>query len=185
MEARILVNGTERALSFPGDAVLLDVLREAGYMEVKEGCREGACGSCLVLLDGVLVNSCQVLAGSADGRSVTTARGIGTFRVPHPIQEAFVEAGAVHCGFCTPGLVLAAYALLERNPHPGEAEITRALDGNLCRCTGSVKVVEAVQLAAKRLTGASRNGATARRQGGDDGMPGSARKPRGVEDNHG
>ena len=151
MEARFRINGQERALSFPGDAVLLDVLREAGFVEVKEGCREGACGSCLVLLDGVLVNSCQVLAGSVDGRAVTTVRGIGTFQVPHPIQAAFVEAGAVHCGFCTPGLVLAAYALLEANPHPDETEITRALDGNLCRCTGSVKVVEAVRLAARRL----------------------------------
>jgi aerobic-type carbon monoxide dehydrogenase small subunit (CoxS/CutS family) len=155
MEARVEINGVERALSFVGDAVLLDVLREAGYTEVKEGCREGACGSCLVLLDGVLVNSCQVLAGSADGRKITTVRGIGTFQVPHPIQEAFVEAGAVHCGFCTPGLVLAAYALLRDTPQPDEAQIGRALDGNLCRCTGSVKVIEAVQLAARRIGGKS------------------------------
>jgi aerobic-type carbon monoxide dehydrogenase small subunit (CoxS/CutS family) len=151
MEARVEINGEERSLSFAGDALLLDVLRGAGYTEVKEGCREGACGSCLVLLDGVLVNSCQVLAGSADGRRITTVRGVGTIQVPHPIQEAFVEAGAVHCGFCTPGLVLAAYALLEDNPQPDEAQIARALDGNLCRCTGSVKVVEAVRLAAQRL----------------------------------
>ena len=118
MEARVRINGKERALSFPGDAVLLDVLREAGYPEVKEGCREGACGSCLVLLDGVLVNSCQVLAASTDGRS-TTVQGIGTFHDPHPIQEAFVEAGAVQCGFCTPGMVLAAFALLKNSPQPG------------------------------------------------------------------
>ena len=151
MEAQVRINGEERLLRFAGDAVLLDVLREAGYTEVKEGCREGACGSCLVLLDGLLVNSCQVLAGSVAGQEITTVRGIGTFDVPHPIQEAFVESGAVHCGFCTPGLVLAAYALLEANPHPREAEIARALDGNLCRCTGSVKVLEAVRLAAERL----------------------------------
>jgi aerobic-type carbon monoxide dehydrogenase small subunit (CoxS/CutS family) len=151
MEARVEINGEERSLSFAGDALLLDVLRGAGYTEVKEGCREGACGSCLVLLDGVLVNSCQVLAGSADGRRITTVRGVGTIQVPHPIQEAFVEAGAVHCGFCTPGLVLAAYALLKDNPQPDEAQIARALDGNLCRCTGSVKIVEAVRLAAQRL----------------------------------
>jgi aerobic-type carbon monoxide dehydrogenase small subunit (CoxS/CutS family) len=151
MEARVEINGEERSLSFAGDALLLDVLRGAGYTEVKEGCREGACGSCLVLLDGVLVNSCQVLAGSADRRRITTVRGVGTIQVPHPIQEAFAEAGAVHCGFCTPGLVLAAYALLEDNPQPDEAQIARALDGNLCRCTGSVKVVEAVRLAAQRL----------------------------------
>jgi aerobic-type carbon monoxide dehydrogenase small subunit (CoxS/CutS family) len=151
MEARVEINGTQRTLSFAGDALLLDVLRNAGYTEVKEGCREGACGSCLVLLDGVLVNSCQVLAGSVDGRKLTTVRGVGTFQVPHPIQEAFVEAGAVHCGFCTPGLVLAAYALLRETPQPDEAQIGRALDGNLCRCTGSVKVVEAVRLAARRM----------------------------------
>ncbi|MBN1838294.1 MAG: (2Fe-2S)-binding protein [Spirochaetales bacterium] len=151
MEATIRINGEERSLRFPGDAVLLDVLRQHGYTEVKEGCREGACGACLVLLDGLLVNSCQVLAGSAAGREVTTVRGIGSFQVPHPIQEAFVEAGAVQCGFCTPGMVLAAYALLQANPRPDEGEIARALDGNLCRCTGSVKVVEAVRLAAKRL----------------------------------
>jgi aerobic-type carbon monoxide dehydrogenase small subunit (CoxS/CutS family) len=168
MEARVRINGEDRELSFPGDAILLDVLREAGYLEVKEGCREGACGSCLVLLDGVLVNSCQVLAGSTDGRSVTTVHGVGTFRVPHPIQEAFVEVGAVHCGFCTPGLVLAAYALLESNPKPGEDEITRALDGNLCRCTGSVKIVEAVRLAAERLGTA----APARGPKGRAGKPG-------------
>jgi aerobic-type carbon monoxide dehydrogenase small subunit (CoxS/CutS family) len=151
MNIQVKINGEERTLSFPGDAVLLDVLRQGGYTEVKEGCREGACGSCLVLLDGVLVNSCQVLAGSVGGRAITTVRGVGTFQVPHPIQEAFVEAGAVHCGFCTPALVLAAYALLQKEGSPDRARIARALDGNLCRCTGSVKIVEAVELAARRL----------------------------------
>ena len=151
MTIQVKINDEERSLSFSGDAILLDVLRQAGYTEVKEGCREGACGSCLVLLDGVLVNSCQVLAGSVDGKAITTVRGIGTLQAPHPIQKAFVEAGAVHCGFCTPALVLAAYALLEKEPNPDSARIARALDGNLCRCTGSVKIVEAVELAARRL----------------------------------
>jgi len=141
MNIQVKINGEERTLSFSGDAVLLDVLRQAGYTEVKEGCREGACGSC------------QVLAGSTDGRAITTVRGIGTFQVPHPIQEAFVEAGAVQCGFCTPALVLAAYVLLQKEPSPDRARIARALDGNLCRCTGSVKIVEAVELAARRTGG--------------------------------
>jgi carbon-monoxide dehydrogenase small subunit len=147
------INGTETQTSFRGEAVLLDVLRNLGYTEVKEGCREGACGSCLVLLDGVLVNSCQILAASALGREITTVKGLGTFHKPHPIQEAFVETGAVQCGYCTPGMVLATFALLKKNPKPEEAEIRKALDGNLCRCTGYVKIIDAVKLAAERMAG--------------------------------
>jgi aerobic-type carbon monoxide dehydrogenase small subunit (CoxS/CutS family) len=151
MTATFSVNGRTRETTLRGDELLLDVLRSLGHTEVKEGCREGACGSCLVLLDGVLVNSCQVLAASAAGAEITTVKGLGTIHDPHPIQEAFVEAAAVQCGFCTPGMVLAAYALLKRNPHPGEEEIRKALDGNLCRCTGYVKIIEAVKLAAERM----------------------------------
>jgi aerobic-type carbon monoxide dehydrogenase small subunit (CoxS/CutS family) len=151
MDGEIRVNGAAVAVRFAPDALLLDVLRQAGFVEVKEGCREAACGSCLVLLDGTLVNSCQVLAASALGRDVTTVRGLGTLRQPHPIQEAFAEAGAAQCGFCTPGMVLAAHALLQQNADPDEAAIRRGLDGNLCRCTGSVKIVDAVRLAAARL----------------------------------
>jgi carbon-monoxide dehydrogenase small subunit len=151
MKGTLSINGTEAAITLRGDEVLLDVLRGLGCTEVKEGCREGACGSCLVLLDGILVNSCQVLAGSALGREITTVRGLGTIHEPHPIQEAFVEAGAVQCGFCTPGMVLAAFALLNREPRPTEDQIRLALDGNLCRCTGYVKIIEAVGLAAERM----------------------------------
>jgi carbon-monoxide dehydrogenase small subunit len=151
MTGSLHINGTELRASFRGNELLLDVLRNLGCTEVKEGCREGACGSCLVLLDGVLVNSCQVLAASALGREITTVKGLGTFHEPHPIQEAFVEAGAVQCGFCTPGMVLATFALLKKNPKPEEAEIRKALDGNLCRCTGYVKIIEAVKLAAERM----------------------------------
>jgi aerobic-type carbon monoxide dehydrogenase small subunit (CoxS/CutS family) len=151
MTAAFSINGRTRETTLRGDELLLDVLRSLGHTEVKEGCREGACGSCLVLLDGVLVNSCQVLAASAAGAEITTVKGLGTIHDPHPIQEAFVEAAAVQCGFCTPGMVLAAYALLKRNPHPGDEEIRKALDGNLCRCTGYVKIIEAVKLAAERM----------------------------------
>ena len=151
MTGTFCVNGTQLRITLRGDEVLLDVLRDLGYTEVKEGCREGACGSCLVLLEGVLVNSCQVLAASALGKEITTVKGLGTFHKPHPIQEAFVEAGAVQCGFCTPGMVLAAYALLKESPRPTEEQIRHALDGNLCRCTGYVKIIEAVKLAAERM----------------------------------
>jgi carbon-monoxide dehydrogenase small subunit len=151
MTGTLRINGTEKQTSFREDATLLDVLRNLGCTEVKEGCREGACGSCLVLLDGVLVNSCQVLAASVLGGEITTVKGLGTFHEPHPIQEAFVETGAVQCGFCTPGMVLATYALLKKKPKPKEAEIRKALDGNLCRCTGYVKIIEAVKLAAERM----------------------------------
>jgi len=151
MTGTLRINGKELQASFRGDVLLLDLLRNLGFTEVKEGCREGACGSCLVLLDGVLVNSCQVLAASALGREITTVKGLGSFHQPHPIQEAFVEAGAVQCGFCTPGMVLAAFALLKKIPKPEEAEIRHALDGNLCRCTGYVKIIEAVKVAAERM----------------------------------
>ena len=152
MNGNFSINGTEVPISLRGDEVLLDVLRELGCTEVKEGCREGACGSCLVLLDGALVNSCQVLAASALGKEITTVKGLGTFHRPHPIQEAFVDAGAVQCGFCTPGMVLATFALLKKNSRPTEQQIRHALDGNLCRCTGYVKIIEAVKLAAERMS---------------------------------
>ena len=155
-EARLMhgvffVNGARIESSFHPADTLLALLRREGRTEVKEGCREGLCGACVVLLEGKLVNSCQVLAASAEGKLITTASGMGSIHVPHPIQSAFVEAGAVQCGFCTPGMVLAAHALLSANPDPGEDEIRQALDGNLCRCTGYVKIVEAVKLAARRM----------------------------------
>jgi carbon-monoxide dehydrogenase small subunit len=106
-----------------------------------------------VLLDGKLVNSCQVLAATAQDAEIVTIKGLGNLHEPHPIQRAFVDAGAVQCGFCTPGMVLAAYALLQKNADPSEMEIREALDGNLCRCTGYVKIVEAVALAARRMRG--------------------------------
>ncbi|UCF98488.1 MAG: (2Fe-2S)-binding protein [Spirochaetaceae bacterium] len=151
MTGILRINGSESRITLRGDEVLLDLLRGRGHTEVKEGCREGACGSCLILLDGVLVNSCQVLAASALGREITTVKGLGTVHEPHPIQEAFVEAGAVQCGFCTPGMILATFALLKTYPRPTDEQIRHALDGNLCRCTGYVKIIEAVKLAAERM----------------------------------
>lgn len=151
MKGFFTVNGGRVEMDFHPEETLLRVLRRAGFTEVKEGCGEGCCGSCVVLLEGKLVNSCQVYAASAAGRSVTTVRGIGDLHRPHPIQEAFADSGAVQCGFCTPGMVLAAYCLLRENQDPDEEAIRRALDGNLCRCTGYVKIVEAVKEAAGRM----------------------------------
>lgn len=152
MEGSFTVNGRECVFSFDPRATLLTLLRENGFTEVKEGCREGECGACLVLLEGKLVNSCQVFAATALGKTITTVRGIGTLHSPHPVQEAFVETGAVQCGFCTPGMVLASYYLLSQNPDPGNEEIARALDGNLCRCTGYTKIIDAVKLASRRMS---------------------------------
>ena len=151
MEGAFRVNGRQVRISFEPGARLLEVLRDSGHTEVKNGCSEGACGACVVLLDGALVNSCQVLAASVLDREITTARGLGESDRPHPIQEAFAEAGAVQCGFCTPGMVTAAWALLKEIPRPDEEQIRKALDGNLCRCTGYVKIVRAVNLASERM----------------------------------
>ena len=130
---------------------LLQVLRKLGYMDVKSGCEKGDCGACAVLLDGDAVNSCLVLALQADEAEVMTNAGLGTLDDPHPIQEAFADAGAVQCGFCTPGMIVSAKALLDRNPDPTEEEIREAIAGNLCRCTGYAQIVDAVQLAAARM----------------------------------
>ena len=151
MEGIFEVNGERKRWTFEADARLLHVLRDNGHTEVKNGCSEGECGACVVLLDGKLVNSCQVLAASVAGRKIVTVQGLGDIHVPHPIQTAFADTGAVQCGFCTPGMVLAAYALLRENQDPVESDIKRALDGNLCRCTGYVKIIDGVRLAAERM----------------------------------
>ncbi|MBN2325068.1 MAG: (2Fe-2S)-binding protein [Spirochaetes bacterium] len=153
MKKTFTVNGEEHTFIFEPHETLLSVLRKNGFTEVKSGCGEGECGACLLLLDGRLVNSCQVFAATAAGKKITTVKGIGTIHDPHPVQEAFCDTGAVQCGFCTPGMVLAAFYLLGRNPDPSEEEIKTALDGNLCRCTGYTKIIEAVRLASKRMSG--------------------------------
>ncbi len=148
-QIRIKVNGAWReGWAGPGQT-LLDFLRdEVDCTEVKGGCGRGDCGSCSVILDGKLVDSCLVLALQAEGCSILTAAGLGSRENPHPIQQAFLKTGALQCGFCTPGMVLAAKALLDEKPKPDEEQIKRGLSGNLCRCTGYKKIIEAVQQAS-------------------------------------
>jgi len=132
-----------------GESLLFALREKLGYPGAKNACEQGECGSCSVLLDGTLVCACLVLAAQADGHDVTTIEGMAEGEGLHPVQEAFVEAGAVQCGFCTPGLVVAAADLLRRTPDPTDDEIREALSGNLCRCTGYEKIFDAVRLAAK------------------------------------
>jgi len=151
---RMRVNGADHRLeAFPGER-LLDVLRLLGMTGVKEGCGEGECGACGILMDGRLVNSCLVPAIQALGAEIVTIEGAATDPVLRQLQESFMERAGAQCGICTPGMVLAAGALLKRRRDPNEAEIRRALGGNLCRCTGYVKIIDSVLHAARRLNGA-------------------------------
>ena len=150
MRLRLEVNGEKREIDgvWEGES-LLYVLREwLGLPGSKNACEQGECGSCSVYMDGILVCSCLVLAGQAEDREVVTVEGIAEGDELHPVQEAFVEAGAVQCGFCTPGFVVATHDLLRRKPEPTDEEIREALAGNLCRCTGYEKILDAVRLAA-------------------------------------
>lgn len=143
----------------PATRTLLEFLREdLGLTGTKEGCGKGECGACTVLLDGKPVNSCLVLAYQADGREVLTIEGLERDGRLHPIQEAFVTEGAVQCGFCTPGMIMSARALLGVNPSPTRDEIRRAISGNLCRCTGYAKIIKAIEAAASRLKVAGSDG---------------------------
>jgi len=151
MLLKVIINGEDKVLTIAAGERLLDLLRREGYFSVKEGCRQGNCGACVVLLDGRAVNSCMVFAARCEGREIITVEGLGTPARPHPLQEAFVNAGAVQCGYCTPGMLLSSQALLAENPAPSVEEIKTALDGNLCRCTGYVKIIKAVQDAAMRM----------------------------------
>lgn len=144
MDVNLNINGEERRLKIRVGETLLEVLRRHGYLGVKHGCEDGSCGACTVLLDGKTIHSCVMLAIQADGHSLTTIEGIGTRDHLHPLQAAFVEHGAVQCGYCTPAMILSAKALLDKNSHPTEADVREALSGVLCRCTGYVKPVEAV-----------------------------------------
>ncbi len=144
----VTVNGAAREWRVePGD-LLLDVLRREGYWGVKRGCETGECGACAVLLDGEPINSCLMFAAQADGRDLLTVEGLADGEHLHPVQEAFLDHGAVQCGYCTPAMLLVAKALLEKTPQPTEAEVREALSGVLCRCTGYKKPVEAVLAAA-------------------------------------
>jgi carbon-monoxide dehydrogenase small subunit len=147
----LTVNGEEReAEVWEGESLLYSLREHLGLPGSKNACEQGECGSCSVLLDGELVCACLVLAAQADGHEVVTVEGLGPSEGElHPVQEAFAATGAVQCGFCTPGMILAAKAVLDSNPHPTELEIRQGISGNLCRCTGYVKIVEAIQAAAR------------------------------------
>jgi carbon-monoxide dehydrogenase small subunit len=147
----LVVNGEQREADvWPGESLLFCLRERLGLPGSKNACEQGECGSCSVLLDGVLVCSCLVLAAQADGHEVVTVEGLAEGDGLHPVQEAFVEAGAVQCGFCTPGLIVATADLLRRSPTPSDDEIREALSGNLCRCTGYAKILDAVRAAASR-----------------------------------
>lgn len=142
----ITVNGDSHVLRIDPNLRLIDLLRDQLRLTgTKEGCGIGECGACTVLLDGQAVNSCLVLAGQCEGREITTIEGITPENGLNPLQKAFIEHGAVQCGFCTPGMILSAQALIDHNPDPTEAEIRTAISGNLCRCTGYMQIIEAVQ----------------------------------------
>ncbi len=146
------INGEEVEFLCEPRQSLSEVLREGlGLMGTKEGCTNGNCGACNVLMDGVLVNSCLVLAVEVQGKSVTTIEGVASLQGLHPVQEEFLAQGAVQCGFCTPGMIMGTLSLLEHNPNPKESDIRYWLAGNLCRCTGYDKIVRAVQSAADRM----------------------------------
>jgi carbon-monoxide dehydrogenase small subunit len=146
---QVTVNGErQEAEVWEGESLLFALREHMGLPGSKNACEQGECGSCSVLLDGVLVCACLVLAAQADGHEIVTVEGLGSEGELHPVQEAFVEAGAVQCGFCTPGLVVAAADLLRRVPEPSDDEIREALSGNLCRCTGYQKIFDAVRMAA-------------------------------------
>jgi len=145
-----IINGEESEFLCEPRQSLLEVLRETlGLMGAKEGCNNGNCGSCNVILDGVLVNSCLVLAVEIQGRSVITIEGIATANGLHPLQQKFIEHAALQCGYCTPGFIVAGKALLDQNPNPIEQEVREWLAGNLCRCTGYDRIVRAVMEAAR------------------------------------
>jgi aerobic carbon-monoxide dehydrogenase small subunit len=151
MRIEVDVNGERLETEvWEGESLLYALRERFGLPGSKNACEQGECGSCSVFLDGELVCACLVLAAQADGHDVVTVEGLGAGEELHPVQQAFVDAGAVQCGFCTPGLIVATAALLERSPDPGEDEIREALSGNLCRCTGYQKIFDAVRLAASR-----------------------------------
>jgi len=144
------VNGTEvQADCWEGESLLFALREKLGFPGAKNACEQGECGACSVLLDGTLVCACLVLAAQADGHEVVTVEGLADGEQLHRVQQAFVDAGAVQCGFCTPGLVVATTDLLARSPEPTDDEIREALSGNLCRCTGYAKIFDAVRLAAQ------------------------------------
>lgn len=147
MKLNLTINGQNKIFEVAPNDILLHVLRREGYYSVKNGCEEGECGACTIIINERAYKSCLILAPQVEGKDITTVEGLGTIDKPHPIQEAFVKAGAVQCGYCIPGMILSTKVLLDKNPDPTEDEIKIALDGNLCRCTGYVKIIDAVKMA--------------------------------------
>lgn len=146
----LTVNGEPEQVDIPSNLTLLGMLREKlALTGTKNGCSAGECGACTVLMDGEPVNSCMVLAVECDGAEIITVEGLAQDGQLHPVQQAIIDSGGVQCGFCTPGVLVVARALLDRNPHPSEDEISEALVGNLCRCTGYVRIIQGIQEAAK------------------------------------
>ena len=154
MRINTTVNGEKRQVDnvWEGESLLYVLRERMGLPGSKSACDQGECGACTVYLDHVPVCSCLVAAGQAEGREIVTVEGLRDDEQLHPVQQAFVEAGAIQCGFCTPGLIVATHDLLERSEHPSDPEIREALAGNLCRCTGYEKILDAVHLAADRLS---------------------------------
>jgi len=148
---RFKVNGEEVQGEFPTHFTLLRALRDLGFTEVKNGCEKGDCGCCTVFLGGRPVNACLVLAAQANGREVMTVRGLGAPNRLHPLQKNFIKHGAIQCGFCTPGMILSAQALLNKNPSPTRQEIREGIAGNLCRCTGYENIVDAIEATEKEI----------------------------------
>ncbi len=147
----LVVNGTRRRIDADSDRTLLSVLRDdLDLTGTKYGCGEGQCGACTVLLDGLPAHSCRVKVGAAAGRQITTIEGLEVNGTLHPLQEAFMEIGAMQCGYCTPGMIVAGAGLLKKNPHPTSEEIVKHMQGNICRCGTYPRIVAAIQLAAKR-----------------------------------
>ena len=152
----LTINGYDHEIAVRPNMTLLEVLREDLRLTgTKEGCDDGSCGTCTVLLDGSPVRSCMLLAMDVTGRQITTIEGLAQCEELHPVQKAFVEGGAIQCGYCSPGMILTAKALLDKNPNPTGEEIKLAISGNLCRCTGYNKIVSAVKAAGDAISGAS------------------------------
>lgn len=163
---QLTVNDRTYEVAVEPNQTLVDLLRyQLGLTGTKKGCELGDCGSCTVIMDGRPVNSCLVLAMQAEGRTITTIEGLETDEGFHPVQRAFIEKGAIQCGFCSSGMILSAKNLLDRNPHPSETEIRRAVSGNLCRCTGYQKIIDAVKSAGSGSTEEPQEGSASPQHG--------------------